>query len=168
MLCPSQQLPADSVSPCICTHACRSMQLGSQVAAVEGTTHLSYHKNRAHQKRSTLSRKPLWSVLQNHQSPKFGRCQKENNIFDLHRVATFCLNFFSLWGIFFWLQQKVKAEIAFSSTFDAVEVEVEVFNPIFRVLCLRLRRWGKTSFEVKALNGTWGLYYKKLNGRRGG
>ena len=45
MLCPTQQLPPDSVSACICIHVCRSMQWGSQLPAVEGTMHSSGLKN---------------------------------------------------------------------------------------------------------------------------
>ena len=54
---PIQQLPADSVSACICIHACRSVQWGSQLAAVEWGKAFKQSQEFCW---LALSRKPLW------------------------------------------------------------------------------------------------------------
>ena len=59
MLCLTQQLPADSVSACICILACRSMQWGSPLAAVEWGKAFKWSHEFC---RPALSRKPLWFV----------------------------------------------------------------------------------------------------------
>ena len=52
-------IEAYSVSACICVHACRSMQWGSQLAAVEWAKAFKWSQEFC---RLALSRKPLWST----------------------------------------------------------------------------------------------------------
>ena len=58
-----QQLLADSSSACICIHACRSMQSGVRRQLLKRHCVQVVTKNTVHQRRSALSRKPLWMYL---------------------------------------------------------------------------------------------------------